>query len=175
MNDRIAEALRRLGPESLDAAEVSGDLHRGRGWSSYVSLTFPDFDVCSSTTERLYDVMICEQVLEHVRDPERAAKTLFESTVPGGHVVVSTPFLIRIHDEPEDLWRFTALGLRVLLERAGFDVVSADSWGNRACVTANLRHWVVHRPWRSLRNDDRFPVVTWALARRPPAQAMEGG
>lgn len=167
MNDSIAGVVSSLGPEHLAAAEISGDFHRGRGWSSYTSLTFPDFDVCSSTTERLYDVVICEQVLEHVRDPVRAVRTLFRSVVPGGHVVVSTPFLIRVHKEPEDLWRFTSLGLRVLLEAAGFEVLAAEGWGNRACAIANFRHWVAHRPWRSLRNDESFPVVTWALARRP--------
>ena len=47
-----------------------------------------------------YDVVICEQVLEHVLDPGAAAANLRGLCAPGGHVVVSTPFLIRVHELP---------------------------------------------------------------------------
>ena len=55
--------------------------------------------------------MICEQVLEHVVDPWAAAANLRGLCAPGGHVIVSTPFLIKVHELPSygmhDYWRFT--------------------------------------------------------------------
>ena len=167
MNEEIGKIVSSLGPANCTAVEISGTLHANRPWSSYEQLAYPAFDICSSVPERTYDVVLCEQVLEHVRDPWAAARTLRDLCRPGGHVIVSTPFLVRIHDEPADYWRFTEPGLRLLLQSAGLVVLSASSWGNRACVRANFRNWVARRPWHSLQNEEAFPVVVWALAQRP--------
>ncbi len=166
VNRRVGEFIDSLPPERCAAVEVSGELHRPRPWKSYRSLWFPEFDLCSSNPDETFDVVICEQVLEHVIDPWRAARTLRQLTRPGGHILVSTPFLIRVHGEPVDFWRFTQDGLRVLLESADLEVVNVESWGNRACVRGNFRYWAPYRGWRSLRNEPAYPVMVWALARR---------
>jgi len=176
MNEDIDHALTDLSPPDCDAVEISGSLHGGRPWRSYHRLSYPDFDLCSSAAPRSFDVVVCEQVLEHVRDPWAAARTLHDLCRPGGHVVVSTPFLIRVHREPDDYWRFTVDGLRLLLEQAGLEPVTLRAWGNRACVRANFRYWVRRRPWQRLRNEEPYPVVVWATARRPaPSPEAEAG
>ena len=118
-----------------------------------------------------FDVVICEQVLEHVVDPFGAARNLRELTVPGGHVIVSTPFLIKVHELPlfgmNDYWRFTPRGLRVLLESAGLEVDTVGTWGNVACVVGNLRRWSAQRPWHPLEDDPELAVQVWAFARNP--------
>lgn len=172
LNRSVAEHLARLGSERLRGAEISGDFHAGRPWGSYRSLDYPAFDLCRPPAEHdRYDVVICEQVLEHVRDPWRAAATLSALCLPGGHVVVSTPFLIRVHELPAygmpDFWRFTPSGLRLVLESAGLEVDAVHSWGNRDCVAGNLDRWSAYRPWHSLRNEPDLPVQVWAFARRP--------
>jgi SAM-dependent methyltransferase len=163
-----------LGPEALVAAEISGADHAGKPWKRYESLDYPHFDLCAPLAEELrgaFDVAICEQVLEHVPDPAAAAANLRELVRPGGEVIVSTPFLIRVHELPawglEDYWRFTPRGLRTLLDRAGLEVHSVDSWGNRSAVKGNLGHWPAYRSWHSLRNEPDLPVQVWAFARRP--------
>jgi SAM-dependent methyltransferase len=168
MDRHIAEVLARLPPATRDAVEVSGTAHAHRGWRSYTVLAFPEFDLCRPPQEvPQFDVVICEQVLEHVADPAVAAKTLRHLARPGGTVVVSTPFLLRIHPSPRDFWRFTPEGLTTLLERAGLEVDVTRSWGNAACVRSNLRRWRAYRKWHSLRNDPDLPLVVWAIARRP--------
>jgi hypothetical protein len=107
--------------------------------------------------------VICEQVLEHVIDPWRAAGNLQRMCRPGGLVLVNMPFLIRIHDHPGDYWRFTPDALRFLLTAVGLDVQWVRSWGNRSCVRANFDVWRRYRPWHSLRNEDPLPVVVWRL------------
>jgi hypothetical protein len=89
--------------------------------------------------------------------------------VPGGHVIVSTPFLIRIHEEwgMQDYWRFTPRGLRTLLERAGLEVDHVGSWGNRAVVVGNFGYWPARRRWLPLRDEPNVPVQVWAFARNP--------
>jgi len=167
MNRDLVEWFREIGPPALDAVEISGDSRAGYGWRSYTTLAYPAFDLMTSEPERQYDVVICEQVLEHVSDPDAAVRTLGRLARTGGRILVSTPFLIRIHGAPDDYWRFTPLGLRTLLERQGLVVETVRSWGNRAAVTSNLRRWSFYRPWRSLRNNPKLPVVVWAVARPP--------
>ena len=73
LNESVDGFLRGLGPERLSAAEISGSFHATRPWRSYVSLDFPEFDLCAPLGEReRYDVVICEQVLEHV--PTRGSR-----------------------------------------------------------------------------------------------------
>lgn len=167
MDARVAEIITSLEPAACEAVEISGTGHAGRNWLRYQSLQYPDFDVCAEFhAAEQHDVVICEQVLEHVVDPWAAARTLRRLAKPDGRVIVTVPFLIRIHPDPEDYWRFTPAGLRVLLQRAGLDVLETGSWGNPTAVRANLFAWA--KPLRRYSRKDRrdTPVVVWAVARR---------
>lgn len=167
MNQRIADHLRGLGP-GLTAIEVSGDTHKDRGWATYRSTDVHSLDLCAPPAGlEQHDVVICEQVLEHVVDPARAARTLHDLAKPGGHVVVSLPFLCPIHGV-EEYWRFTQTGITMVLEGAGLVVDEVDSWGDRGTVKGHARGFPPHRRWRRLRaHDPARPVVIWVLAHRP--------
>jgi SAM-dependent methyltransferase len=133
---------------------------------------YPSFDLCAPLDPSFeFDVVICKQVLEHVDDPRAAAANLRDLCRPGGHVVVSTPFLIPVHELEQfgmrDYWRFTPRGLATLLEEAGLVVDAVDGWGNRWCVLGNLGHWARARRGLPLHNDPLTPVQVWAFARRP--------
>ncbi len=169
MERDIDAQLRELPLAELDAYEVSGRRREGLGFRSYQSTMYPAFDLCrTDEVAPVADVVFCEQVLEHVRHPARAARTLFRLTRPGGIAIVSVPFLIRLHREPEDYWRFSGAGLRALLEDAGFTVERVESWGNRASVLLNMWFWFPYVPFvNSLRNSPSAPMVVWAVARRP--------
>ena len=171
MIDAVDAHIEGLGPTELSAVEISGETHAGRGWREYTSLSYPEFDL-AAPLERpgRFDVVICEQVIEHVEDPFAAAANLRGLCTPGGHVIVSTPFLIKVHEHwgMRDYWRFTPRGLRTLLERAGLEVDRVDSWGNRECVVGNLSRWSSYRRWHPLgRNNPELPVQVWAFARAP--------
>lgn len=172
MYEAVDAHIAGLGPSRLRAAEISGDNHASKPWKEFTNLDYPAFDLLAPVAEaHRFDVVICEQVLEHVDDPWTAAANLRELCVPGGHVIVSTPFLIKVHELPaygmRDYWRFTPSGLRVLLERGGLEVSRVESWGNRECVVGNLSHWSAYRPWHSLSNDPDLAVQVWAFARHP--------
>ena len=170
MDREVERFLRHLDSDALRAVEISGEAHRiTRSWREYQTLEYPAFDLCAPPVPlpASGDVIICEQVLEHVTDPLRAVQTLYDLCLPGGHVVVSTPFLVRVHPNPGDYWRFTEDGLCILLRKVGFDVVESGSWGNAPAVRANFVSWALYRPWRSLRNNPSLPVSVWAFARRP--------
>jgi SAM-dependent methyltransferase len=173
LNRSVDAYLTSLGPRELRAAEISGNAQAGKPWKEFVSLDYPEFDLCAPLEpgRGTFDVVICEQVLEHVVDPCAAARNLRALTVPGGVVVVSTPFLVKVHELAlyglNDYWRFTPRGLRTLLEHAGLVVEAVHSWGNRSCVTGNFDRWPAYRPWLSLRSERDLPVQVWAFARNP--------
>lgn len=173
MDQSVDAFLSSLPPAMCDAVEISGTGRRHHSWKTFTSVQFPEFDLLAPSDIGTFDVVICEQVLEHVADPWRAAQTLADLCRPGGHVVVSTPFMLRIHPSPEDHWRFTPSGLRTVLSRSGLDVTHVDSWGNTLCIRRNHRRWAPMHPWHrlarrwTLRNDHDVPQVVWAFAQKP--------
>jgi SAM-dependent methyltransferase len=162
----IDERLEPIAPVS-DVVEISGGAFSGLPWRSYDRLTFPDFDLCAPGPHGQYDVVICDQVLEHVVDPVTAMRTLFALCRPGGLAVTMTPFLYFVHEAPGDYWRFTPDGLALLFEHAGFEEVTVGSWGNRAAVAGHLfASIIVDLPWLPRRNRDNYPIQVWGFGRR---------
>jgi hypothetical protein len=163
--------IRNLGPGALDVLEISPgpQWRRQFRFKSYVGTGFPAYDVCQEiVSANAYDLIIADQVFEHLKWPYRAGKNVHAMLRPGGHFVVTVPFLIRVHDSPIDCSRWTETGLSYFLQECGFeeDEITTGSWGNRACVRGNFVRWKKRGWFRSLRNEPRFPVVVWAFARR---------
>lgn len=76
-----------------------------------------------------FDTVLCTEVLEHVTDAERAAAEMRRVLRPGGHALVTVPFLYPVHEAPYDFRRLTHFGLRSLFERHGFEVVGLEARG----------------------------------------------
>jgi len=170
MNRETRRLVGGLGPEQLRVLEISGEGWKDFGFRSYRSVRYPDFDLCSQTLDERFDLVIAEQVFEHLLWPLRAARHAREMLAPGGRFLITTPFLLRVHRSPADCSRWTETGLRHLLDEAGFglDDTETGSWGNRACLRANLDRWTRYRPLlHSLNNEPDYPLVVWALATRP--------
>jgi SAM-dependent methyltransferase len=168
MNLSISEFISNLNTEKLDAVEISGTGNSIYNWKSYTSYSFPEFDLLNpGQINKQFDAVLCEQVLEHVQDPFQATRTLYDLVAPGGVLVVSTPFFIRLHSMPDDYWRFTPSAITILLEKAGFEAIDVHTWGNKSAVKNNLDNWQSYRFYHSLRNKPWCPVVVWAFARKP--------
>lgn len=65
------------------------------------------------------DVVFSNQVLEHLRFPWLLPPEIRRVLKPGGLCLVSTVFAYRYHPYPEDYWRFTTAGLRLLMDSLG--------------------------------------------------------
>lgn len=73
-----------------------------------------DVETLQGIGDDTVDAVFCLEVLEHVRRPEAAAAAIRRVLRPGGLLVGSTPFLLGIHDQPHDYYRYTSHGLRHL-------------------------------------------------------------
>ncbi len=94
------------------------------------SVTFTgDVQNLSMLADNSYDTAICLEVLEHVPDPFRAAREISRILKPDGALILSVPHLSRLHDEPNDYYRYTRYGLCHLVEQAGLKVELIESRG----------------------------------------------
>jgi hypothetical protein len=172
MNREIERFIRSLDCSHIDALEISGTVSQGRyNFRSYHTVQYPDYDVCEAPLgQEQFDLVIAEQVFEHVLRPDLAAMNVYQMLRPGGVFVISTPFLLKVHEAPLDLHRWTETGMRQLLETAGFFVTATASWGNRECLSADMTpglDWTLYDPRRhSLINEPQFPIVVWAFAEK---------
>ncbi len=73
--------------------------------------------------------VLCSEVLEHVARPWVALPKLREVIRPGGWIVVTTLFAFPEHGFPDDFYRYSRSGLKLLLEDAGFKDVATEYAG----------------------------------------------
>ena len=57
------------------------------------------------------DLVICNNVLEHIPTPERAVDEIRRCLRPEGNLFLVVPFLFPLHDIPHDYFRFTEYSL----------------------------------------------------------------
>jgi SAM-dependent methyltransferase len=72
-----------------------------------------------------FDLVVSCDSLEHFDEPRQALVEVRRVLTPGGTLVVWVPFLHPFHGD--DKYRYTPLGLRMLLEWAGFGVVELEA------------------------------------------------
>jgi len=80
----------------------------------------PDY-VCSVEDMPIFkdnsiDIFFCMEVLEHVKNPFKAVQEMERALAFGGIIIGSTPFMMPIHDEPYDFYRYTKYGIKNLFK-----------------------------------------------------------
>jgi SAM-dependent methyltransferase len=85
---------------------------------------------------RTFDLVLCNQVLEHCDDPVKAVSELWRVTAPGGRVLVTTHGVMPYHPSPTDYWRWTHAGLEKLFTENGTwsSVRVTPASGTTACL-----------------------------------------
>lgn len=73
-------------------------------------------DLCNYKFDQSFDVIVCCEVLEHLHSPHLGVETIFNALVPAGKLILTTPFMLPLHDRPYDYFRFTKYGLAYLLK-----------------------------------------------------------
>ncbi len=73
------------------------------------------------------DVVILSNVLEHVADPVNLLKSLSKMLRPAGRLLITVPFIIKVHQAPFDFMRYTHFALYRMLSSAGYEIVRFEA------------------------------------------------
>lgn len=82
----------------------------------YDGHTFPFADA-------VYDNALCNEVLEHVFNPEEFLSEINRVLKMGAKLLLTVPFVWDEHEPPYDFARYSSFGLRSLLEKHGFEII----------------------------------------------------
>lgn len=138
---------------------IGTDLFEGHGVD--VVADFCDTDsVLKSFEAGHFGGAVLTEVLEHAIDPLAMLRNTLRVLRPGCWALVTAPFVVHVHNHPNDYWRFTPEGMRVLMERAGFvDVVTMPS---PSSVTCQYAQWDIEKP-----ETHEIAKGTFGLGRKP--------
>ena len=75
------------------------------------------------------DSTISTQVLEHVKNPQKAVEEFYRVLKSGGYCLVTVPQINELHEEPHDYFRFTKFGVEEIFSHAGFKIIVIDQRG----------------------------------------------
>ena len=99
--------------------DIDSPVARARGVADvfYAGAEFP-FESAS------FAAVLCNQVLEHVFNPDEFLAEITRVLRPGGKLLLTVPFVWDEHEQPWDYARYSSFGLKALLERQGLCIVS---------------------------------------------------
>ena len=140
-----------------------------------------------------FNTLVLSDVLEHIANPEMLWGEMSRILAPGGYLIMNSPFLYCLHEQPHDYYRYSAHALRRFAEANGFEVVELEPLGGSPEVMTDMlsKHlqfvpivgrllaaalqavtgWTRRtRPGRSFsrRTADAFPLGYGMVARRLP-------
>jgi SAM-dependent methyltransferase len=86
-----------------------------------------------------FDLVICNQVLEHVFEPDLFLKEIHRVLKKNGKIILTVPFCWDEHEQPYDYARYTSFGLRYLFEKNNFKVEQQNKLTSGVlCITQIL-------------------------------------
>jgi SAM-dependent methyltransferase len=82
------------------------------------------FDSKTTLPDSYADIVLSNQVLEHVDSPSGYLQEAYRILKPGGTLILTTHGYWFYHPTPNDYWRWTSAGLRKIVETEGFGINS---------------------------------------------------
>lgn len=83
-----------------------------------------DFDSKTTLPDNYADIILSNQVLEHVDLPSGYLKEAYRILKPGGTIILTTHGYWFYHPTPNDYWRWTSAGLKKTVEAEDFKITS---------------------------------------------------
>ncbi len=83
-----------------------------------------DFDSKTTLPDDFCDIILSNQVLEHVDSPSGYLQEAYRILKPGGCIILTTHGYWYYHPTPNDYWRWTSAGLRKTVEKEQFSIQS---------------------------------------------------
>jgi ubiquinone/menaquinone biosynthesis C-methylase UbiE len=146
-----------------------------------LDVKYPEIDLQQLPySDNTFDYIITDQVLEHLKNPQKAINESYRVLKKGGIAIHTTCFINYLHPCPMDFWRFSTDALKYLC-REFSEMLFCEGWGNRVAIFLfffpnrlrdKLRLTTIPGPGWSIRryianwNENGFPIVTWIVAKK---------
>ncbi len=88
-------------------------------------------------------VVICSELLEHVKDPVSVLNEIFRVLKHDGILLMCTPFLTRIHADPADYGRYTQFYWEEVLSSVGFKDIIVEWQGSFWSVLVEMVRYAI--------------------------------
>jgi len=157
--------------------------HRNRHIDQFV-----DLNGVLPIKDEAFDTVLSTDVLEHIARPDCAWAEMSRVLRSGGKLLLATPFLYWLHEEPHDYHRFTAHKLYLFCADYGLEVVELNAYGGApevildilcklagyrgpklAAICAQVSQWLLRRTFVrrvSARTQNLFPLGYCLVARK---------
>jgi SAM-dependent methyltransferase len=122
---------------ALAAEVVTLDWSQSAHGDSHVDV-YHDLNLPLPFEDGSFDTVILSDVLEHIARPEMLCAEIARILSGAGRLIGNVPFCYPIHEEPHDYYRYTAFGLRDLMDRAGLVPLVLDAVGGSIEVWADM-------------------------------------
>jgi SAM-dependent methyltransferase len=110
------------------------DIFVGRIYYSLDIVPYAEVDLVADLGEvnpfkdKAFDVVVLMNVLEHVYESCSLLKSITRIVAPGGSVVITVPFLLKVHQAPFDFSRYTPYFIEKMAADAGLQVESLQGY-----------------------------------------------
>jgi SAM-dependent methyltransferase len=111
-----------------------------------------------------FDSILCNQVLEHVFNPDEFLAEIARVLKPGGRLLLTAPFVWDEHEQPYDYARYSSFGLRALLERQGLRLVHYSKLGADTSILFQLANAYLFKVAQGLPKPVRLLLTVTVMA-----------
>lgn len=84
------------------------------------------------------DTILATDLIEHIYNPHQLWKNMSRVLKRDGIIIIGTPFLYPLHEEPYDYYRYTEYSLRMLCESNGLAVIELYPYGGTPEVISDI-------------------------------------
>lgn len=136
--EKAAAALP-AGADVLDVGAGRGDFRQIFIGQAYIGLDiypYPETDLAVDLVEICpfntgsFDLVVLANVIEHVYEYRQLVSRCASLLKPGGRLLITVPFLLKLHQEPVDYHRYTHYALLQLAEENGLVAEQLDAYTN---------------------------------------------
>jgi SAM-dependent methyltransferase len=134
--------------------------------------TYPDVDIHKMPYENdTFDYVIADQILEHVKNPWIGVEEVRRVLKPGGLAILTSVLMFPIHGVPQDYWRFTPDGLKVLCENFSKIHMSKGVGDLNFAMDVYEKRYKQVKPntpleKRAMASDNKHTVMVWIIAEK---------
>lgn len=118
-----------------------------------------------------YDFVIINQTIEHLYNPLESIKNIYNHLKKDGYFFTSVPTINIPHLLPFHFYGVTPIGLVMLMESVGFEVLEVGFWGNKDYINYIFNHhnWPDYRILSKngmITNEKNNYVQCWCLVKK---------